>query len=67
MQFIVLLNVLIFYIGNSTDSVSSFRLLERDPFHIKCTLVHLAAAMELGKSNELYIMACNLVKDYPQK
>ncbi|KAF8413721.1 hypothetical protein HHK36_001714 [Tetracentron sinense] len=42
-------------------------LLERDPFHFKCTLVHLAAAMELGHSNELYLMACNLVKDYPQK
>ncbi|KAL0320599.1 UNVERIFIED_CONTAM: Anaphase-promoting complex subunit [Sesamum radiatum] len=26
-----------------------------------------AAAMELGHSNELYLMACNLVKDYPQK
>ncbi|XAR68265.1 hypothetical protein NMG60_11003338 [Bertholletia excelsa] len=42
-------------------------LLERDPFHLKCTLVHLTAAMELGHSNELYLMACNLVKDYPQK
>ncbi|WCJ32287.1 Anaphase-promoting complex subunit 6 [Euphorbia peplus] len=42
-------------------------LLEKDPFHLKSTLVHLAAAMELGNSNELYIMACNLVKDYPQK
>ncbi|KAL1060092.1 hypothetical protein V6Z11_1Z126800 [Gossypium hirsutum] len=41
-------------------------LLEKDPFHLKCTLVHLAAAMELGNSNELYLMACNLVKDYPQ-
>ncbi|XP_057958484.1 anaphase-promoting complex subunit 6 isoform X2 [Malania oleifera] len=42
-------------------------LLEKDPFHLKCTLVHLAAAMELGNSNELYLWACNLVKDYPQK
>ncbi|EPS72438.1 hypothetical protein M569_02320, partial [Genlisea aurea] len=42
-------------------------LLEKDPFHLKSTLVHLAAAMELGLSNELYLMACNLVKDYPQK
>lgn len=42
-------------------------LLEKDPFHLKCTLVHLAAAMELGHSNELYLMACNLTKDYPQK
>ncbi|GMN54359.1 hypothetical protein TIFTF001_023480 [Ficus carica] len=42
-------------------------LLEKDPFHIKSTLVHLAAAMELGHSNELYLMSCNLVKDYPQK
>ncbi|XP_058747465.1 anaphase-promoting complex subunit 6-like [Vicia villosa] len=45
----------------------TFVLLEKDPFHIKSTLVHLAAAMELGNSNELYLMACNLVKDYPQK
>ncbi|XP_072974279.1 anaphase-promoting complex subunit 6 [Typha angustifolia] len=42
-------------------------LLERDPFHSKCTLVYLVAAMELGHSNDLYLMACNLVKDYPQK
>ncbi|XP_027127100.2 anaphase-promoting complex subunit 6 [Coffea eugenioides] len=42
-------------------------LLEKDPFHMKCTQIHLAAAMELGHSNELYLMACNLVKDYPQK
>ncbi|KAL9679328.1 hypothetical protein QQ045_017186 [Rhodiola kirilowii] len=42
-------------------------LLEKDPFHLKSTLVHLAAAMELGHSNELYNMSCNLVKDYPQK
>ncbi|KAJ8527705.1 hypothetical protein K7X08_015156 [Anisodus acutangulus] len=40
-----------------------YRLLEKDPFQLKCTLVHLAAAMELGHSNELYLMACNLVKD----
>nr|KAJ0197835.1 hypothetical protein LSAT_V11C700382240 [Lactuca sativa] len=42
-------------------------LLEKDPFHLKSTMVHIAAAMELGHSNELYLMACNLVKDYPQK
>ncbi|KAM3229892.1 hypothetical protein ACQJBY_060603 [Aegilops geniculata] len=42
-------------------------LLESDPFHLKCTLVHLAAAMELGHSNDLYLLSCNLVKDYPQK
>ncbi|PNT77785.1 hypothetical protein BRADI_1g68757v3 [Brachypodium distachyon] len=42
-------------------------LLERDPFHLKCTLVHLAATMELGHSNDLYLLSCNLVKDYPQK
>ncbi|KAI4333556.1 hypothetical protein L6164_018344 [Bauhinia variegata] len=45
----------------------TFTLLEKDPFHLKSTLVHLAAAMELGQSNELYLMSCNLVKDYPQK
>ncbi|KAK9070581.1 hypothetical protein SSX86_010983 [Deinandra increscens subsp. villosa] len=42
-------------------------LLEKDPFHLKSTMVHIAAAMELGHSNELYLMSCNLVKDYPQK
>ncbi|KAF7836638.1 anaphase-promoting complex subunit 6 [Senna tora] len=42
-------------------------LLEKDHFHLKSTLVHLAAALELGHSNELYLMACNLAKDYPQK
>ncbi|URE36285.1 Tetratricopeptide repeat [Musa troglodytarum] len=41
-------------------------VLERDPFHLKCTLVHLVASMELGRSNDLYLMACNLVKDHPQ-
>ncbi|KAL5997807.1 hypothetical protein ACLOJK_008739 [Asimina triloba] len=62
--------------GGITSSDSSFThslknntdlLLERDPFHLKSTLVHLAAAMELGHSNELYLMASSLVKDYPQK
>ncbi|XP_057458614.1 anaphase-promoting complex subunit 6 [Lotus japonicus] len=42
-------------------------LLEKDPFHLKSTLIHLAAAMELGNSNELYLLSCHLVKDYPQK
>lgn len=42
-------------------------LLARDPFHLKCTLVYLVAAMELGHSNDLYLMAGSLVKDYPQK
>ncbi|XP_039126591.1 anaphase-promoting complex subunit 6 [Dioscorea cayenensis subsp. rotundata] len=42
-------------------------LLGRDPFHLKCTLIHIVAAMELGHSNDLYLMACNLVRDYPQK
>jgi len=45
----------------------NFRLLARDPFHLKCTLVYLVAAMELGHSNDLYLMAGSLVKDYPQK
>ncbi|TKY66391.1 Anaphase-promoting complex subunit 6 [Spatholobus suberectus] len=44
----------------------TYVLLEKDLFHLKSTLVHLAAAVELGHSNELYLMACNLVKDYPQ-
>ncbi|XP_020593045.1 anaphase-promoting complex subunit 6 [Phalaenopsis equestris] len=42
-------------------------LLAKDPFHMKCTLFHLAAAMELGHSNDLYLLACNLIKDHPQK
>ncbi|KAK7405333.1 hypothetical protein VNO78_06564 [Psophocarpus tetragonolobus] len=41
-------------------------LLDNDLFHLKSTLVHLAASVELGHSNELYLMSCNLVKDYPQ-
>ncbi|KAI4320701.1 hypothetical protein MLD38_034154 [Melastoma candidum] len=40
---------------------------EEDPFHAMSTLVHVAAVTELGHSNELYVMACNLLKDYPQK
>jgi hypothetical protein len=43
------------------------RLPERDPFHLKGTLVHLVVAMELGHSNNLYLMPCKLVKDYPQE
>jgi anaphase-promoting complex subunit 6 len=42
-------------------------LFERDPFHLKCTVVHIVTSMELGHKNELYLMACNLVKDYSQK
>lgn len=38
----------------------------KDPFHTKCTLVHFAAAMELGHSNNLFLLACNLIKDHPQ-
>ncbi|KAG0503695.1 hypothetical protein HPP92_003767 [Vanilla planifolia] len=42
-------------------------LLAKDPFHLKGTLVHLAATMELGHSNDLYLLACSLIKDHPQK
>ncbi|GJW16029.1 putative reverse transcriptase domain-containing protein [Tanacetum coccineum] len=35
-------------------------LLEKDPFHLKSTKVHIGAIMELGHSNELYLMAFNL-------
>lgn len=58
---------LIYCLLNNFIFVWSLRLLEKDPFHLRSTLVHIAAAMELGHSNELYLMACNLVKDYPQK
>ncbi|KAG6478699.1 hypothetical protein ZIOFF_062143 [Zingiber officinale] len=58
------------YYYNNGEYQKCFELtsvvLERDPYHFKCTLVHLAAAMELGRSNDLYLMSCNLVKDYPQ-
>ncbi|GKC15344.1 anaphase-promoting complex subunit 6, partial [Tanacetum coccineum] len=47
--------------------VWSPRLLEKDPFYLKSTRVHIAATMKIGHSNELYLMACNLVKDSPQK
>ncbi|CAH1424855.1 unnamed protein product [Lactuca virosa] len=36
-------------------------LLENDPFHLKSTMVHIASAMELGHSNELYLMACKAI------
>ncbi|KAJ3674101.1 hypothetical protein LUZ60_006093 [Juncus effusus] len=42
-------------------------LLEKDPFHLKCMLYYLVSSLELGRSNDLYIMSDNLVKNYPQK
>ncbi|CAN1297548.1 Anaphase-promoting complex subunit 6 [Linum perenne] len=45
----------------------TYLLLEKDPFHYRTTVIHLAAAMELGNSNELYVMSCNMVKDEPQR
>ncbi|GBG90196.1 hypothetical protein CBR_g50377, partial [Chara braunii] len=43
------------------------KLLERDPYHIQCMPVHLAAALELRRKNELFLRAHKLVQEYPHK
>eukprot|EP00249_Psilotum_nudum_P014975 c25100_g1_i1 orf=111-1745(+) len=42
-------------------------LLEKDPYHLKCMPIHLEAAVELGRKNDLFLKAHNLVQEYPQK
>ncbi|KAJ7299336.1 hypothetical protein O6H91_Y249500 [Diphasiastrum complanatum] len=42
-------------------------LLEKDPYHLKSMPLHLGAALELGRKNELFLRAHNLVQEYPQK
>ncbi|VVA95791.1 unnamed protein product [Arabis nemorensis] len=44
---------------NNTDLLAyKAELLEKDPFHLKCTLVHLAAAMEL---EFFWLMLCGCI------
>lgn len=42
-------------------------LLETDPYHLKCMPMHLAAAVEPGRKNELFLKSHMLVQEYPQK
>jgi anaphase-promoting complex subunit 6 len=42
-------------------------VLERDPYHLACMPIHLAAALELKRKNELFLLAHKLVQEYPQK
>eukprot|EP00899_Mesostigma_viride_P002645 jgi/Mesvir1/12381/Mv00559-RA.3 len=43
------------------------RLLERDPYHLSCLPIHLAACVELKRSNDLYLRAHQLVEEYPER
>ncbi len=43
------------------------RLLEKDPYHLTCMPLHIGAALELGRKNELFLRAHNLVQEYPNK
>jgi anaphase-promoting complex subunit 6 len=45
----------------------SCSVLERDPYHLACMPIHLAAALELKRKNELFLLAHKLVQEYPQK
>ncbi|CAM6099881.1 unnamed protein product [Calypogeia fissa] len=42
-------------------------LLEKDPYHLYSMPLHLGAALELGKKNELFLRAHGLVQEYPNK
>ncbi|KAH9554615.1 hypothetical protein CY35_08G072400 [Sphagnum magellanicum] len=42
-------------------------LLEKDPYHLTCMPLHIGAALELGRKNELFLRAHNLVQEYPNK
>lgn len=42
-------------------------LLERDPFHLACLPVYLAAALELRRKNELFLRAHKLMQEYPDR
>eukprot|EP00897_Mesotaenium_endlicherianum_P010380 jgi/Mesen1/9370/ME000610S08680 len=49
----------------SYDATKS--LLERDPYDEKALAVHIASALELGRKNELFLRAHQLVQDYPHR
>lgn len=42
-------------------------LLEKDPYQLNCMPFHIASALELGRKNDLFLRAHNLVQEYPQK
>eukprot|EP00959_Pyramimonas_sp_CCMP1952_P395992 8297020-Pyramimonas_sp.AAC.1 len=42
-------------------------LLERDPYHTASLPVHLAAALELRRKNELFARAHKLMQEYPDR
>ncbi|KAL2620164.1 hypothetical protein R1flu_000369 [Riccia fluitans] len=46
---------------------STTALLEKDPYHLRCMPLHLGAALELGRKNELFLRAHSLVQEYPTK
>jgi anaphase-promoting complex subunit 6 len=46
---------------------STKALLEKDPYHLWSMPLHLGAALELGKKNELFLRAHSLVQEYPNK
>uniref|UniRef100_A0A023GNI7 Putative anaphase-promoting complex apc cdc16 subunit n=1 Tax=Amblyomma triste TaxID=251400 RepID=A0A023GNI7_AMBTT len=41
-------------------------VLGKDPYHADCFPVHIACLMELGKSNDLFLLAHKLVDMYPE-
>ncbi|CAL8472035.1 g11577 [Coccomyxa elongata] len=43
------------------------QLLDQDPYAIEALPVHLAAALELRKKNELFLRAHKLVEEYPDR
>jgi len=42
-------------------------LLDRDPYQLTCLPVHLAAAVELRKKNDLFLLSHRLVEEYPTR
>ena len=43
------------------------RALERDPYAAECLPAHLAAALALGRKNELFLRAHRLVEEHPDR
>ncbi|KAG0597202.1 hypothetical protein M758_UG320200 [Ceratodon purpureus] len=42
-------------------------LLEKDPYQLNCMPLHIGSALELGRKNDLFLRAHNLIQEYPQK
>jgi anaphase-promoting complex subunit 6 len=55
------------YVGIAINKEIGCRLLEKDPYHLTCMPLHIGAALELGRKNELFLRAHNLVQEYPNK